>query len=613
MRKKKEEIRPNNALLNLIAPMGLDKTRNELSVGENTGKVFGVISYPGSPDYGWMSKLTTLTSTICSYTFTPIDSSEFIIALNKNITKERSNELSAQDELTKQRAEKSAKDGSNLLKQIDQHHEAVGTISTLIMPMSNVDNSEKLNRICREVNSKCRSADLQFRLLSNNQLKAFKQISPYYIGDKDIQQITERVAPLSAVCGGFANANAGLNDGAGFCFAKDDAGGMLMLDLWLRYNDRTNSDMVIKGMKGQGKSTACKHLIVNDYALGTKIIIIDPQGEYKELCEKLGGNWINAAGTAGRLNPLQIMPVPRSLSSNPEQMLYKDEGHGMGDMALYIQHLEFFFSLYIKGITKLQISLLKKCIIELYNNFNINWDTDITKLTPEDYPIMRDLHDLIGEKAKEAKQNKDRDNFSYYNDLYILLEDAAKGADSILWNGYSTLDSNARCTCIDTSTLKDASPDVKRAQYFLINSWTWQQMTRDRNEKVRVFYDEAETMIDPEVPQSLAFLKNCMDQDRKYEASMVIIAHRIVDFLAPQVKMFGQALLDDPCYKLMFGCDGQDLLDTKELYNLTDAEEELLTSKKRTHALMLIGNKRMHVKFEIPDYEFAYFGTGGGR
>ncbi|SES65488.1 VirB4 family type IV secretion system protein [[Clostridium] polysaccharolyticum] len=613
MRKKKEEIKPNNALINLIAPMGLDKTRNELSVGENIGKVFGVIRYPGSPDYGWLSKLTTLSGTICSYMFTPIDNSEFIMALNKNITHQKSIMANAQDELTHQRADKSARDGADLLMQIDQHHEAIGTISTLIMPMSNVDDSELLNRTCREVSSKCISAGLQVRLLSNNQLNAFQQISPFYVSDKDIRQITERIAPLSAVCGGFANANAGLNDGAGFYFAKDDTGGMLMLDMWLRSGDRTNSDIVIKGIKGQGKSTACKHIILNEYALGTKIIIIDPQGEYKEMTQKLGGTWINAAGTDGRLNPLQIMPVPRSLSSKQEEMLYKDEGNGMGDMALYIQHLEFFFSLYMKGITKVQISLLKKCVIELYNNFGITWSTDITRLGPEDFPIIKDLHELIGQKAKEAKENEESENYSYYNDLYILLEDAAKGADSILWNGYSTLSADAKCVCIDTSILKDASPDVKRAQYFLINSWTWQQMTRDRNEKIRVFYDEAETMIDPDVPQSLAFLKNCMDQDRKYEASMVIIAHRIADFLSNQVKMFGQALLDDPCYKIIFGCDGQDLLDTKELYKLTDAEEELLTSKKRSHALMLIGNKRMHVKFEIPDYEFSYFGTGGGR
>lgn len=604
MRKTSEEVKPNHALLNLIAPMGLDKTRNEISVGENTGKIYGITRYPDAPDFGWLSKLTTLSSTICSYTFTPIENGEFIDALNKNISYQRNLEKNAQDELTRQRAEKSAEDGGKLLMQIDQNQEAVGTLSTLIMPMSNINDADKLNKICRKATSSCLSAKLRTRLLSNNQLKAFKQISPFYVGDKDVQRITERIAPLSAVCGGFANASAGLNDGSGFYFAEDDAGGLVFLDLWYRYNDRTNSDIVIKGVKGQGKSTVSKHIALNEYALGTKIIYIDPQGEYKEECEKLHGDWINAAGIGGRLNPLQIMSVPKGVG-NQEKELYKDEGHGMGDMALYIQHLEIFFSLYLKGITNIQTALLKDCLIELYNQFHIYWTTDVSRLNPEDFPVMLDLYRLIEERANK--------NMDYYEDLKILLKDAAVGADSILWNGHSTLHSDARFICIDTSALKDASPNIKRAQYFLINSWTWQQMSRDRTEKVMVFYDEAETMIDPEVPQSLAFLKNCMDQDRKYESAMVIIAHRISDFLSKEVRMYGQALLDDPCYKIMFGCDGQDLLDTKELYNLTDAEEALLISKKRSHALMLLGNKRMHVKFEIPDYEFAYFGTAGGR
>ena len=68
---------------------------------------------------------------------------------------------------------------------------------------------------------------------------------------------------------------------------------------------------------------------------------------------------------------------------------------------------------------------------------------------------------------------------------------------------------------------------------------------------------------------------------RKYEAGLAIISHSVVDFLAPEVKMYGQALLDIPCYKILMGCDGKNLQETKDLYNLTDAEQELLESKRR--------------------------------
>lgn len=138
-------------------------------------------------------------------------------------------------------------------------------------------------------------------------------------------------------------------------------------------------------------------------------------------------------------------------------------------------------------------------------------------------------------------------------------------------------------------------------------------MTQDITERVLALYDEAYLMIDPNVPQSLVFLRNAIKSSRKFEAGIGVISHSVVDFLDPSVKMYGQALLDSPCYKIIFGTDGQNLKETSALYNLTNAEEELLTSKRRGHALMMIGSKRLHVNFEIPEYKFQYFGTAGGR
>lgn len=200
-----------------------------------------------------------------------------------------------------------------------------------------------------------------------------------------------------------------------------------------------------------------------------------------------------------------------------------------------------------------------------------------------------------------------------YRDLAMLLYDAAAGSDSFLWNGHTTLEANSRFICLDTHDLQNASDNVKRTQYLNLLSWCWEEMSRDRNERCLLVCDEAYLMIDPQVPQSLVFLRNVEKRARKYEAGLAIISHSVVDFLAPEVKMYGQALLDIPCYKILMGCDGKNLQETKDLYNLTDAEQELLESKRRGHALFIIGSKRLHVNFEIPAYKFSYMGKAGGR
>ncbi|WP_347460401.1 type IV secretory system conjugative DNA transfer family protein [Clostridium sp. DMHC 10] len=187
------------------------------------------------------------------------------------------------------------------------------------------------------------------------------------------------------------------------------------------------------------------------------------------------------------------------------------------------------------------------------------------------------------------------------------------GSDSFLWNGYSSIKTNTRCICLDTHDLQNTNDNIKRTQYFNILTWCWQEMSKDRNERVLLICDEAYLMIDTNVPQSLVFLRNVEKRARKYEAGVAIISHSVVDFLDSQIKMYGQALLDIPCFKIIMGTDGRNLQETKELYNLTDAEEELLASKKRGNALFMIGSKRLHVVFEIPEYKFEYMGKAGGR
>lgn len=611
---KETNVNPiNNALLNVIAPMGIEISKNSITVGENSGKIYGVVKYPTQIDYGWLSKLTNIPGTMASVTFQPMDNAEFISALNKNIGRNRAQEKEAKDTLLRQRAKKAADDGERLLLQIDQDGETVGMLGTCVMPIAS--EAEMFKRISRKVESSCAAAKCKARLLAYLQKEGFKQISPMYTVDEDINQITGRVAPLSAVMGGFANSSSGYNDGTGYYVAKDASGGLVVLDLWKRGGDRTNSNMVVMGVPGQGKSTDIKHLISSETMMGTKVIIVDPEGEYKELCLELGGEWIDAGGgSKGRINPLEIRPIPKSEENDKDPIdPYIDEGNGMGEMALYIKHLEVFFSLYIPSLTDLQRAILKSSLIELYNQFNIAWDTDIKTLKPEDFPVMKDLYELLIGKAEEKEKVRRDSDSNPYADLATLLEDIAIGSDSFLWNGHTTLSTNARVVCLDTSALQDAGDNIKCTQYFNINTWTWNEMSKDRNEKVFVIYDEAYLMIDRRVPQSLVHLRNSSKRARKYEAAIAIISHSVVDFLDPSIKLYGQALLDTPCYKILMGCDGQNLKETVNLYNLTDSEEELLASKRRGHALMMIGSKRLHVDFEIPDYKWKYFGTAGGR
>lgn len=605
---KKKEISPiNNALLNMITPIGLKFKKNTLDIGESTARAYGVIRYPQNPDYGWLSKLTNIPSTVVSINFTPIDNGIFINTLSESIKQNRGIADSTKDPLTASRAERTALDAEKTMVNIDGDEEIVGLLSTVIMPLSRDDDG--LNKICRKVENSVSFLKCKLRTLSNLQKEGFQQIAPFYNENEDVENITQKIMPLSTFVGGFPFASSGYNDGSGYYFAKDSSGGLIVVDPWKRGEDRTNSFFVIMGIPGVGKSTAVKHIALSEYMMGTKLIFIDPHGEYKEMSDKLNGDWINAAGgSKGRINPLQIRSTPRD-DENEEEKLYADDGYGMGDMALYIKSLEIFFKLYIPSLTDRLIAILKSEIIELYNRFNIYWDTDILKLPNTDFPIMEDLYNQVFGKAEHGKSSYKKD----YEDLALLLKDIAMGSDSFLWNGHTTIEANSRCICIDTKGLQNTADNVISTQYFNLLQWAWEEIIKDPSDRVMLFCDEAYLMIDPRVPQSLIFLRNLVKGARKYEGGGAIISHTVGDFLDPAIKRYGQAILDLPAFKILMGTDGKNLEETKELYNLTEAEEELLASKQRGKALLMIGSKRLRVSFDIPDYKFRYMGEAGGR
>jgi len=596
----------NTPLLNIITPISLELKRNSLIIGENTGRIYGIVKYPQKVDYGWLAKITNIPGTVVSITFVPIDNGEFISGVSKSIIQNRSAAETAKDPLVRQRAERAAVDGEKIMLQIDREGETVGTMIISIMAIAREESN--FQKICRKTESVIATNKCKTRIMANLQEQAFKTTSPYYTLDESIGEVLKRVIPMSSFVGGFPFSSSGYNDGTGYYFGRDNTGGLVVLDPWKRGNDRTNTNFTIMGVAGVGKSTVVKHIALSEYMKGTKIIFVDPESEYKELTKALNGDWINTGGGVnGKINPLQIRPTP----VDEEDPYYKDEGNGMGDMAIYMKNLEIFFSLYLPSLTDKQKAILKNVLIELYRNFNITWDTDINNLTNDEFPIFSDLHELLKKKSDEERNKKTPNN--EYEELALLLQDIALGSDAFLWNGKSSIKTNTRCICLDTHDLQNTSDNIKRTQYFNILTWCWQQMSKDRIEPVLLICDESYLMIDPNVPQSLVFLRNVEKRARKYEAGIAIISHSVVDFLDPKIKLYGQALLDIPAYKILMGCDGMNLIETKKLYNLTDAEEQLLAQKKRGNALVMIGSKRLHVNFQIPDYKFQFMGKAGGR
>lgn len=620
----------NENLLNIIQPSAIDFGDRTTALGENVGKIYAVTRYPDRSDYGWLAPLCNLegTSTIIEFHYT--ESDNLIAAYNAAISELKGNLSGIKVESEKMVVEKQIEDLQKLIKRLAVQQEPVGYINIMLHIQDT--NEKKLEERIKRVSGIIAVQQCNIKLLTKRQGMALKVIAPYGIPDDDVSNMGMRNMPISTFIGGFPMASAGLNDEGGYYLGKTDKGKgrIVRLNQWLRGKDRTNSNWFISGVPGTGKSTTLKDILIMEYGLGARIIMFDPNEEFIDLAEHpdISGDVIYCAGEKpqkGRMkayiNPLQARKLSLVEESELEpgekiedffQMETENEEDDSSDLALYIQFLRVFFKGYFgkEEWTAGVSTALEECLIDTYEKFDIAWDADIEAIPNEKWPLFPDLYKTAEEKCKQKDVSDYMKN--NYEHLRALLFKAGKGADR-LWNHPTTLETDADFVDLVVSGLQETDENVKRAQYFNILTWCNHEAIKNRNQRVLVGVDEGYLQVDPEFPDIMKYMRNMSKQFRKFEAGFMFITHAVGDVLDPAVKRFGQAIIDNACYKFIMGCDGKNLKETQELLDLTDKEVAILRQKNRGQGIFFAGNTRFDLTVDVCDEFLEMMGMAGGR
>lgn len=616
---EEKKININENFLNIITPAGIDYDKTHTSLGENVGKIYSVVRYPASADYGWLAPLCNLegTSTYIEYKYTPPD--RLIDIFNKRISEMRGNQDTIREESERQANRKAIEDLEKMIEKLRIQQDPVGYVN-MMLHIQDTD-EDRLNARIKRVSGSVAVSGCSIKVQKYKQGQALKVIAPYGIPDEVVSNMGERNMPLNTFLGGFPMANPGIYDDGGYYLGKTTNNKLVILNQWLRNKDRTNSNWVILGVPGVGKSTALKTILAKEFAFGCKIIMFDPEEEYVDVTKHpdVNGNVVDCGGgVKGRINPLQVRSAAKITEEdleegeNLEDFFDYGDADDSSDLALHIQQLRVFFSLYFgkEEMTAGVKAALEECLIELYEDFGITWDTDISHLKNEDFPILKDLYSKAEAKAKQEDiSDYRREN---YERLQDLLFSSGKGADR-LWNGYTTIESKADFIDLVISKLLEVDDKVKRAQFYNVITWVWHIINRDRTEKVLFGIDEGYLVLDPELIELMKMIRNISKRIRKYEGGLMFITHALVDMLDPAVKRLSQALIDNACYKFIMGCDGQNLEETAKLFNLSEREINILKQKNRAQGIFFAGNIRLDLTVDVADEFMEMFGSAGGR
>ncbi len=473
---------------------------------------------------------------------------------------------------------------------------------------------EESNR--KEVRNVLKQYGFKYSDLFGRQVDAFVSSSVNRI---DTLKHFYRSMPSTTIAASFPMVDSIMQDPAGFCIGESTASGYpVFIDFFTRDSrkGRINSNMMVIGKSGSGKSYATKAILTNLAADRTKMFILDPEQEYDVMTKNLGGKVIDVGtNKSGILNPFHIMAALEDLDAateDEEDIDNKsiDELVDKGSNKTFFTHLQFleqFFRAILEGISSDAFETLNTLVVELYNKKGINEKTNIGKLKAEDYPIFDDLFALIKKKLKTVKD-------AFYRNNLLILETyiqkfATGGRNSDLWNGPTSILTDENLITFNFQTLfASKNNKLANAQMLLVfkylnneiinnkrfNEQYYQRTGKDIKRQVVIAVDEAHMFIDPDSPVALNFMAEMAKRIRKYQGMQIVITQNIKDFLGtPEIQRRSAAIINACQYSMILQLAPNDMADLLELYKsaggINAREQEGIVTAPRGTAFFITG------------------------
>lgn len=605
---KKDGTSINHSFKERIAPKGLKFSEKDLILGDAYVSVLTLVSYPSLVNIGWLGAVANVNNTRMVMTISPTDNQEISNTLKKSISELKSKMININDYNDQILFNNQMQDLVELVNRIDREHERFSLLTVNFLCYG--ETKESMEKAKKELKATLSAYGLGGADLMFEQERSLKMCLPTMYCDLEKQYGLP--IPMMTVASSFPFVFQNLqDDGDAIMLGNDALGGLIFFDLWKRTNKRNNSNAVIIGKSGSGKSTLIKKLIRGAWCRGSKIIVIDPEREFRDLCENVGGCWIDCGtGTSGIINPLEVRLGADDFDD-------KDSKDVNNDLSKHFQTFRTFIKYYLQDLSAYELTKIEEILIEVYRDKGIDFDTDLSKLSSDDYPIMQDLYDKTREKLTEAKINKEARNVvESLEKICSMLKRATIGADARLFNGTSSIkvDNNSDFIVLDINSLVDSDDTILKTQFFNILSWCWNEISKNRNEQVILVCDESHLLIDPNNKDGIDFLKRTSKRIRKYNGSLWTISQNLADYCSAGLERYGQVIIDNSAY-LMIMAQGQKEIDSvKDMMKLSESEVQFLTTASRGQGLFVISqDTRLPIQIHLRQEEKELFGTAGGR
>ena len=421
----------------------------------------------------------------------------------------------------------------------------------------------------------------------------------------------ERVLPASSVANLYPFNYSGKTDPHGFYIGKDKYGANILVDFDKRDDDKTSANILILGNSGQGKSYLLKLLLLNFLEAGKSVISLDVEHEQRDMCEAVGGCFMDLMGGVYRINPLE--PKCWDDGSGPEDRDAPEAFRKSTRLSQHISFLKDFFRAY-KDFSDRHIDTIEIMVGKLYAKWGISDSTNFAGLKPEDYPILSDLYELIEQEYREYDESQHQlYTAELLQEILLGLHSMCQGAEAQFFNGHTNVTSS-RFIVFGVKGLLQASKNVRGAMLFNILSYMSDRLLTIGCTTAAL--DELYVWLSDNVSVGttiIEYIRNTLKRVRKKESNLIMASQNLEDFDREGIRELTKPLFAIPPHQFIFNCGSIDKRFYMDLLQLEEAEYNLIRFPQRGVCLFKCGNERYLLEVHAPAYKEALFGTAGGR
>ena len=594
----------DDELLAWVKPKEVDFHANRYSIDGTEAAVLTVAEYPLRVKNAWGAELFNIPNTKVVTHLRPVEKYKAIRRIDKCIGEMETKRILSEKASEANSAETHRETMIALLDSLQTENEALLDVTLTITAYNYLNNPNYKKNVRRAM----LTGNFRPSTLYGLQIEGFKSANVSPVSNLKSHECGINSSSLAAV---FPFVRTYVMDEGGILLGENKNNRYpFILNIWKRGNLYQNSNGFVIGKSGSGKSFFLKNLLLNEWANGTRIMVLDPEAEYISLTKNLHGNLIDVGNAKeGRINPFHIYKI------------LTEEGVPADPVVTFNTHLktlESFFKIVLVGASSDVIELINNLTVETYERKGITETTDCSEFAPEDFPLFSDLLDTLQSKDKEGM---DALTLRDMRSAELYLQKFVSGRYSDIWNAPSTLHVNASLIDFNFQSLfANKNNVVANAQMLLIFRFIEQEVINARelnkygkNLRTMIVCDEAHLFIDAKFPIALDFFFSMSKRIRKYNGSFIPATQNIADWNGnEELRSKTSAIIKNSQYTFIFKLSAPDMKDVLDVYKTGDnfnEEEQRLIVSAVTGQMFFVGSTetRTCVRVQAGDYAKELF------